>query len=175
MINHMDDNPFKSHLAVEEYYETAISKFSPERIETYHRMAREGIPAIDLEYMRSGFTGLEYRKLIQKTIHTSSCDELLRIIAGFYSAFTPVERTAVRELLQTHDRRALDADFWHTDCAKVLDGICEFLEGLPDPFEDRIKYAMFELVSNNLAVIALNVAEVREIARIRKDWFPERN
>jgi hypothetical protein len=173
MIDHMEDNPFKSHLAVEEYYETAISKFSPERIETYHRSARKDVRAVNLECMRSGSAGFTYNKLVQKAMHTASCDKLLRNIAGFYSAFTTSERAAIKELLKTHDRLAYDRRFWNTDSARVLDDVCEFLEALPDLFEDRIKYAMFELITNNFAVIAINVAEVREIAEI--PWFPWRN
>ncbi len=173
MMDHMEDNPFQSHYAVEKYYEMAISRFGPERIETYHRTARGDIRTVNLEYMRSGAAGFKYSRLVQKAMHTASCEKLLSNIAGFYSAFTTAERTAIKGLLKMHDRLALDSHFWNTDSACVLDGVCRFLEALPNLFEDRIKYAMFELITNNFAVIAINVSEVREIAEI--PWFPWRN
>jgi hypothetical protein len=42
-----DSNPYQSDLDVEEYYQTAISKFSKEKIAAYHQLTRESITDID--------------------------------------------------------------------------------------------------------------------------------
>jgi hypothetical protein len=72
-------------------------------------------------------------------------------------------------------RYALDRNFWRTDCAKVLHEIGESFEQILTArgcqIEDKIKFAMFQLVSDNFAVIALHDKELRKIAGIRKGLF----
>lgn len=171
----MDDSPYQSHRAVEEYYGTATSQLTAEEIDRYHRVCRDGIKEIDLEYARYGFEGLEYGEFIQLHFRISSVDELLRKIAECFAAFTPVEREAAKEILQEYDQRALSRHFWLRDSASVLYEIGEYFQGLltaeGHPAENRMKWNMFKLVSKNFAVIALRNKELREIAGIQEDQF----
>ena len=62
MIEDMENNPYQSDSDVEEYYQTAISNLSKQKIDVYHQLSRDHIGDIDLEYLRAGFEGLEYRR-----------------------------------------------------------------------------------------------------------------
>ncbi|MFC1637120.1 hypothetical protein ACFL5Z_20045 [Planctomycetota bacterium] len=110
---------------VEEYYQTAISKFSKEKIDAYHQLTRDSIKDIDLEYVQEGFEGLEYRRFIKLHFYMHSCDELLRSIASNYAAFNPQEREAAKTILKMYDQYAIDPNFWNTDTGQVLKEMSE--------------------------------------------------
>jgi hypothetical protein len=101
-----------------------------------------------------------------------SCDELLRSIASNYAAFNPTEREAAKTVLKMYDQYAIDPNFWRTDTGQVLkemsDSFEEILRAKHCKIENKMKFNLFHLVSNNLAVIALHDKELRKIARIRK-------
>ena len=124
----MENNPYQSYLDVEEYYQTAISKLSKQKIDIYHQLSRDRIEDIDLEYIQAGFEGLEYRRFIRLVFQTTSCDNLLTGISGNFSALNPVEREAAKAILKLYDQYALDRNFWRKDCDKVLHEIGESFE-----------------------------------------------
>ena len=165
-----DNNPYQSDIDVEEYYQTAISKLSKEKIDAYHELTRSSLQDVDLEYVQEGFEGLEYRRFMKTHFYMENCDELLMGIAHAFAAFTPAEREATKTILKLYDQHALDGNFWLTDSGEVLremgDSFEEILKGKGCQVEDRIKFSLFRLVSSNLAVIALHDEELRKIARI---------
>jgi hypothetical protein len=175
MIEDMENNPYQSDSDVEEYYQTAISNLSKHKINVYHQLSRDRIGDIDLEYLRTGFEGLEYRRFIKILFQITSCDDLLTGISGNFSALNPVEREAAKAILKLYDQYALDRNFWRKDCDKVLHEISESFEQILTAegcqIEDKIKFIMFQLVSDNFAVIALHDKELRKIAGIRKGLF----
>ena len=69
MIEDMKNNPYQSDLDVEEYYQTAISKLSKQEIDNYHQLSRDNVGDVDLEDLRLGFEGLEYRRFIKEHFH----------------------------------------------------------------------------------------------------------
>ena len=95
----MENNPYRSDSDVEEYYQTAISNLSKQKIDVYHQLSRDRIGDIDLEYLRAGFEGLEYRRFIKILFQITSCDDLLTGISGNFSALNPVERKLRRQFL----------------------------------------------------------------------------
>ncbi len=177
MIEDMENYPYQSDLDVEEYYQTAISKLGKQEIDTYHHLSRDAIERVDLEHLRLGFEGLKYRRFIKELLRRSNCDELLLVIAGNFAACDPIEREAAKAILKLYDRRPLDRDFWRADCGDVLYEICrsfeEMLTAKHCQVEDKMKFAMVRLVSDNFAVIALHNKELRKIAGIRKSlcWW----
>lgn len=86
MIEDMENNPYQSDLDVEEYYQTAISNLTKQKIDLYHQLSRDNIGDIDLEYIRAGFEELEYRRFIKIIFCRTSCDSLLLKIAGNFAA-----------------------------------------------------------------------------------------
>ncbi len=94
---------------------------------------------------------------------------------GCFSALNPVEREAAKAILKLYDQYALDRNFWRKDCDKVLHEMGESFEQILTAkgcqIEDKIKFTMFQLVSDNFAVIALHDKELRKIAGIRKGLF----
>jgi len=52
MIENMENNPYQSDLDVEEYYQTAISNLSKQKIDAYHQLSRDRTGDIDLEPIR---------------------------------------------------------------------------------------------------------------------------
>jgi len=175
IIENMENNPYQSDLDVEEYYQTAINKLSKQKIDIYHQLSRDRIGDIDLEYIQAGFEGLEYRRFIRIIFQTTSCDNLLTGISGNFSALNPVEREVAKAILKLYDQYALDRNFWRTDCGKVLHEIGESFEQMLEAkgcqIENKIKFIMFQVVSDNFAVIALHDKELRKIAGIRKGLF----
>ncbi|HUU15870.1 MAG TPA: hypothetical protein VMW72_01870 [Sedimentisphaerales bacterium] len=176
--NNVDDvgnNPYQSDLDIEEYYQTAISKLSKQEIDTYHQLTRDSIGDVKLEDLRLGFEGIEYRRFIKEHFHMMSCDELLMGIAGKFAAFNPIEREAAKTVLKLYDQYALDGNFWLADTSKVLYDMSksfeEILKAKNCQVEDKMKFNLFQLISSNLAVIALHDKELRKIAHIRKSWF----
>ena len=105
----------------------------------------------------------------------ANCDELFMVIACKFAAFNPTEREAAKIVLKLYDQKILDGDFWLTDTYKVLCEIGMYFEELLKakdcPAEDKMKFNLFQLISSNLAVIALHDKELRKIAHIRKSWF----
>jgi hypothetical protein len=170
-----DNNPYQSDIDVEEYYQTGIGKLSKQEIDTYHQLTRDAIADVDLEYLQSGFEGLEYRRFIKIHFSMVSCDEMLMAISCKFAALNPAEREAAKTILKLYDEYALDGNFWLADTGIVLrdmgDSFEEILEAKDCQVEDRIKFNLFQLVSSNLAVIALHDDELRRIAHIRKSWF----
>ena len=171
----MENNPYQSDLDVEEYYQTAVSNLSKQKIDIYHQLSRNHVRDIDLEYIQAGFEGLEYRRFIRVIFCSMSCDHLLLQIAGNFALLNPVERGAAKAILKLYDQYALDRNFWQTGCDKILQEICtsfeEMLTTKGCQVEDKIKFTMFRLVSDNLAVIALHDKELRKIAGIRKSLY----
>ena len=100
---------------------------------------------------------------------------MLLAIAGKFAAFNPIEREAAKAILKLYDQYALDRNFWHADCGKVLyemgQSFEEILEAKDHQVEDKMKFNLFQLVSSNLAVIALHDKELRKIAGIRRSLF----
>ena len=95
--------------------------------------------------------------------------------SGNFSALNPIEREAAKVILKLYDQYALDGNFWRSGCDKVLHEIGESFEQILAAkgcqIEDKIKFIMFQLVSDNFAVIALHDKELRKIAGIRKGLF----
>jgi hypothetical protein len=165
-----ENNPYQSDIDVEEYYQTAISKLSKEKIDAYHQLTRDNLQDVDLEYVQEGFEGLEYRRFLKTHFYMQTCDQLLMGIAHAFAAFTPIEREAAKTILKLYDQYALDGNFWLTDSGEVLremGAAFEEMLGIKGcQVEDKIKFSLFRLVSSNLAVIALHDEELCRIAQI---------
>jgi hypothetical protein len=171
----METNPYQSDLDVEEYYQAAVKTLDGPKIDMYHQLSRDGVRDIDFDYIQTGFEGLQYRRFIRIIFCRNSCDSLLLKIAGNFAALNPVERQAAKAILKEYDHYALDRNFWRADCGKVLKEVCrsydEMLTAKDCRIENKVKFIVFNLLSDNLAVIALHDKELRKVAGIRKGLY----
>jgi len=171
----METNPYQSDLDVEEYYQAAVKNLDGPKIDMYHQLSRSSVPDIDLDSVQAGFEGLKYRWFIRIIFCRNSCDSLLLKIASNFAALDPVERQAAKAILKEYDRYALDRNFWRADCDKVLKEVCrsydEMLTAKDRRIENKVKFIVFQLLSDNLAVIALHDKELRKIGGIRKGLY----
>ncbi len=171
----MKTNPYQSDLDVEEYYQAAVKNLNGPKIDMYHKLSRDSVQDIDLEYVQAGFEGLEYRSFIRIIFCRNGCDKLLLKISNNFAALTPVERQTAKAILKVFDHYALDRNFWRADCSKVLKEVCrsydEMLTAKDCRIESKVKFIVFNLLSDNLAVITLHDKKLRKIAGIRKGLY----
>lgn len=126
--------------------------------------------SINLKEFRKGIQGRKYADLIRHHIGRQTTQQLHDGSLDTISFLPPTAQPLVENLIYASDHRALDAQFWKSDCATVFDGIIEDARNLlieaQAPTDDETLFNMFQVVTLYFAHAASYQPRLRELMGI---------
>ncbi len=127
---------------------------------------------IDLAELERGFTGRPYSALIQHHLRSQEHDVRLTALKGHMDLIPLALQSDMGRLTDRWDARALEPEFWKSDCGEVLTAMVEDARGLYAPHgiapTDEQLFNVFNTLTLGFAAAADSKPEMRALMGIRE-------
>ena len=137
----------------------------------HDRALKDSFSDVDLDELRQGFAGQEYRQLIQE--HMRKLGNRLELsMQASIQAMLEAEKEVAELMIDEINLEAHDAAFWRNDCAQTFDRIAArysvYMDARDQSPEPADIFNVFQLITMNLAATARDNKALRVHAGIRK-------
>lgn len=135
---------------------------------------RDSFRTVDIQELRAGFAGRQYRELVQEHMRKMGARLELSMQASV-DAMLPHEKGVAEQIIDEINIEAHDQSFWTEDCRAMYDRIAArfavYLGARGYKTTDVDTFNLFQLITMNLAATARDNKPLRVHAGIRKNLF----